>query len=101
MRGAERHGVKRVVLTSSVAAIMNTKKGERPEILNESVFSDPQTGDGYVRSKTMSEKTAWDFQANLPEGKKFELVTIAPGIIYGPAFLKTDFSSGAVLGMIL
>lgn len=90
-----------MVVTSSFAAIMNTKKDQKPEVYNEDVWSDPETGGAYERSKTMAEKAAWDFVEKLPEDKKFELVVINPVFILGPSFIKTDFSSGNLISQLL
>lgn len=92
MKGAERHGVKRVVVTSSFAAIMNSK--EKVEVFNEDIWSGEKEGGPYPMSKTMAEKAAWDFVAKQEEGKKIELAVINPAMILGPAFINTDFSSG-------
>jgi len=40
--------------------------------------------DPYSKSKTLAEKAAWDFVKNLPDGEKFELATVNPGLIVGP-----------------
>jgi nucleoside-diphosphate-sugar epimerase len=61
--------------------------------LDESDWSDPTNpGMGmYPRSKYLAEKAAWDFHAALPEAERFELITILPGFILGPA-LRTESS---------
>jgi len=45
----------------------------------------------YPKSKLLAEKAAWDFVANLPEAERFELVTILPSKILGPA-IRTESS---------
>ena len=42
----------------------------------------------------MAEKAAWDFNAALPEGEKFELVTILPSFTIGPNLRAVWFASG-------
>lgn len=69
-RACHAHKVKRLVVTSSVAAIM----GQRPEnlnkILTEEHWSDEEyqrTSSAYALSKTLAEKAAWNFLKELPE----------------------------------
>src|ERR1700761_197090 len=82
--------VKRVVITSSFAAIVNRKMGFWPEhtyseadwdpITHEEALNDPSSG--YFGSKTFAEQAAWKFM----EEKKpnFTLNTVNPPMIYGP-----------------
>ena len=43
----------------------------------------------YVKSKTLAEKAAWEFQASIPEGPdRFDLVTILPAFVMGPPIRK-------------
>jgi nucleoside-diphosphate-sugar epimerase len=61
MRAAHKHKVKRVVITSSVAAIMfHTPANRKPEY-NESDWSELQGCGAYEKSKLLAEKAAWDF----------------------------------------
>ena len=56
---------------------------------------------GYYKSKTLAEKAAWDYIENLPEGEKFELVTINPVFIQGPSICSGDgFSENWMKGML-
>jgi len=66
MRGAHLHKLKRVVLTSSVAAVQCTK--ELKQVYNEEDWSDPESPVmmPYYKSKYLAEKVAWDYIANLP-----------------------------------
>lgn len=94
MKACQAAGVKRCVLTSSCASIAFCAEADRPEIFNESHWTDLDRPEGvhpYLKSKTLAEKVAWDFQKTLPAGEKFELVAICPGLIMGPP-LKTDSS---------
>ena len=38
----------------------------------------------YDKAKTLSEKAAWDFQKEMSEESRFELVVINPGFVVGP-----------------
>lgn len=58
-------GVKRVVVTSSIASMMAVDPAKRPagDKFDESHWSDPERPGGlapYTRSKTLAEKAAWE-----------------------------------------
>jgi nucleoside-diphosphate-sugar epimerase len=95
LRFARDAGVKRVVLTSSFAAV-----GYSPRAISgdytETDWTDPaQPGiTPYVKSKTIAERAAWDFVAR--EGNGLELAVVNPVGIFGPAF-GTDLSSSVEL----
>jgi dihydroflavonol-4-reductase len=76
-------GVKRVVVTSSVAAVRNTRKPLSTP-LTEADWTDPDNLDltPYTRSKTIAERAAWDFVAERGETEK--LAVVNPGGILGP-----------------
>lgn len=93
---SESSKVRRVVLTSSFAAIMNVGGREAwpndfeytEEHWNVSsapdkagAFPDPVNGHAYRWSKTVAEKTAWDHTA-VADGK-FDLATILPPMVLG------------------
>jgi nucleoside-diphosphate-sugar epimerase len=91
LRAARAAGVKRVVLTSSFAAIGYGQKAQTAPF-NETNWTDPD-GDGltaYVKSKTLAEPAAWDFIAK--EGRGLELSVVNPVAVMGPV-LAPDFST--------
>lgn len=91
LRAARDAGVKRVVLTSSFAAIGYGKKmGVRP--FTEEDWTDPngQGVSAYVKSKTLAERAAWDFVAR--EGGSLELSVVNPVGVFGPV-LGPDYST--------
>jgi len=90
LRFAKAAGVKRVVMTSSVAAIAYGHPEPRP-VFTEKHWTDPTNADtyAYVRSKTYSERAARDWMA--AEGAGLEYVTINPSAVLGPV-LGSDFS---------
>eukprot|EP00357_Protocruzia_adherens_P034763 CAMPEP_0114985862 /NCGR_PEP_ID=MMETSP0216-20121206/8113_1 /TAXON_ID=223996 /ORGANISM="Protocruzia adherens, Strain Boccale" /LENGTH=139 /DNA_ID=CAMNT_0002348247 /DNA_START=72 /DNA_END=491 /DNA_ORIENTATION=- len=56
----------------------------------------------YSISKVLAEKAAWEYVEKLPEGRKFELTTILPGLIQGPPLTKgSDFASAIFLTKVL
>lgn len=91
LRAARDAGVKRVVLTSSFAAIGYGKmpSGGRP--FTEESWTDPTAKvSAYVKSKTLAERAAWDFIA--AEGGRLELAVVNPVGIFGPV-LSSDHST--------
>ena len=88
-------GVKRVVLTSSYAAIGYGQKPQRAPH-NEENWTDPNGDDvrAYVKSKTIAEKAAWDFIAN--QGGALELSVVNPVGVFGPV-LGPDYSTSILL----
>ena len=67
MKACTTHGVKRVVITSSVAAISATAKADKPPKgsgWTEAYWSNPDRAEGmggYTKSKTLAEKAAWEY----------------------------------------
>jgi dihydroflavonol-4-reductase len=88
MKACTEHNVKMCVLTSSCAAAQAPAKEDQPvppNAFNESHWSNPDRPEGlndYMKSKTLAEKAAWDYQSAHPG---FDLVTILPTFIMGPA----------------
>ena len=83
MKFAKKHGVKKVVLTSSVAAIFETM--ETKSYYDETDWSDPDNPaiSHYSKSKTLAEKAAWDYVER--ENHPFELAVINPALVIGPS----------------
>ena len=94
LRAAKKAGVRRVVLTSSFAAIgYGLPMQDAP--FDETSWTDPD-GEGvspYVKSKTLAERAAWDFVAS--EGGP-ELSVVNPVGVFGPA-LGRDYSTSILL----
>jgi nucleoside-diphosphate-sugar epimerase len=95
LRAARDAGVKRVVLTSSFAAIgYGQKPQDKP--FDETNWTDPDGADvqPYAKSKTLAERAAWDFVAR--EGGGLELAVINPVMVFGPV-LGSDYSPSILL----
>ena len=91
LRFAKAAGVKRVVMTSSVAAIAYGH-GKKIGTYTEAVWTDvngPQVH-AYAKSKTLAERAARDWMA--AEGGAMEYVSVNPAAVLGPV-LSADFSS--------
>jgi nucleoside-diphosphate-sugar epimerase len=95
LRAARDAGVKRVVLTSSFAAI---GYGQQPQQapFNEANWTNPNAADvqPYVKSKTLAERAAWDFIAH--EGRDLQLSVVNPVGVFGPV-LGPDYSTSILL----
>jgi nucleoside-diphosphate-sugar epimerase len=91
LRAAREAGVKRVVLTSSFAAIGYGHK-DRKQPFDETDWTDLNGADlgAYTKSKTIAERAAWDFIAK--EGRGLELSVVNPVGVFGPV-LGPDYST--------
>jgi nucleoside-diphosphate-sugar epimerase len=91
LRAAREANVKRVVLTSSYAAI-GYGRPARKKPFDETTWTD--LGDpgvsAYAKSKTVAERAAWDFMNR--EGGGLELAVVNPVGVFGPV-LGADFST--------
>lgn len=91
LRAARDAGVKRLVLTSSFAAIGYGKMPPDGRPFTEESWTDPTAKvSAYVKSKTLAERAAWDFIA--AEGGRLELAVVNPVGIFGPV-LGSDHST--------
>ena len=83
LNAAKKAGIKRVVLTSSVAAVnshmMSGTSDHKTWTDINSKYVTP-----YQKSKTIAEKAAWDFYNNQDNSNKMELAVINPGGVMGP-----------------
>ena len=90
VKAAIKAGARRVVMTSSVAAMI-PPIGSGDMAVDEATWtnSDDVRHGGYARSKTIAERAAWDVIA--AKGGTTSLATINPGLVLGPVF-GADFS---------
>jgi len=98
---AEAGTVRRVVVTSSVAAVAYGHNRGNDHVFTEKDWSAVDNCEAYQKSKTLAEKAAWDFVAKLPEGKRFELATVNPGFVAGPLSGPEIGTSGEVVGRLM
>jgi len=84
LNAAKKAGIKRVVLTSSTVAMHGGKEGLIK--INQDSWTDVHAKNvtAYFKSKTLAEKSAWEFIKNQTGEDKLELVVVNPGPIYGP-----------------
>jgi nucleoside-diphosphate-sugar epimerase len=95
LRASRDAGVKRVVLTSSFAAIGYGHE-QRTAPFTETDWTDPNGNDvqPYTKSKTLAERAAWDFIAK--EGGNLELSVVNPVGVFGPV-LGPDYSTSILM----
>ena len=83
LNAAKKAGIKRVVLTSSVAAVnSHMMSGTSDHTTWTDINSKYVTP--YQKSKTIAEKAAWDFYNNQDSDNRIELAVINPGGVMGP-----------------
>ena len=95
LRAARDAGVKRVVLTSSFAAI-GYGHPQQLAPFDETSWTNPEGDDvlPYIKSKTLAERAAWDFIAR--EGGALQLSVVNPVGVFGPV-LGADYSTSILL----
>jgi dihydroflavonol-4-reductase len=103
LRASLAAGAKRIVATSSVAAVRNAGADAKPadRELTEEDWTDPDNPHltPYTRSKTIAERAAWDYMRE--QGAADRLVTVQPGAIIGPVLGKDrSYSLQAVERML-
>ncbi|WP_141731429.1 SDR family oxidoreductase [Oligoflexus tunisiensis] len=95
LRASRDAGVKRVVLTSSFAAVgYGITPQDTP--FTEKDWTNPD-GEGvapYIKSKALAERAAWDFVAK--EGGNLELSVVNPVGVFGPV-LGPDYSTSILI----
>jgi nucleoside-diphosphate-sugar epimerase len=106
--------VKRVVITSSFAAILSASELDNPNRTwseadwNPSTYEDGikgPAGTTYRVSKTLAEKAAWDFKE--AEKPNFDIVAINPPFVFGPvvhhlsSLANINTSNGNMVALIV
>ena len=98
LRAAKKAGIKRIVITSSIVSMLeNADKSIK-------IDSDSWTNvnaknvSAYAKSKTLAERSAWDFITNQSNENPLELSVINPGPVFGPTL--SGNMDGASIGMM-
>lgn len=102
LKAAKAAGVKRVVMTSSMAAIAYGWGDKRPNPLTEAHWSNSDNlkdNTAYTRSKTIAERAAWDYVNG--EGKGLELSVINPSAVLGPVMSNDLSASLAIITQLM
>jgi dihydroflavonol-4-reductase len=92
LKAARAAGVRRVVMTSSVSAIVYGWRARDAPATEADWTDETNRGDSapYDRAKTIAERAAWAWHG--AEGGALELVTVNPSLVLGPVF-GADFSA--------
>jgi dihydroflavonol-4-reductase len=92
LKAARDAGARRVVMTSSTAAVAYGRGGRATAFTEDDWSDETNRSDtsAYERSKILAERAAWEWQKR--EGGPLELVTICPGAVLGPV-LSDDYSA--------
>ncbi|WP_147126287.1 SDR family NAD(P)-dependent oxidoreductase [Shimia ponticola] len=95
LKAAQSAGVNRVVLTSSMVAVMYVDRpaGHQYTAADWTDIHHP-AATAYVKSKTLAEKAAWDFINDHPD---MTLTTVHPGLVLGTPM---DQHYGTSLGVV-
>lgn len=82
LNAAAKAGVRRAVVTSSMAAVCGGQAKDDPTVLySEKQWADEGCAAKYARSKTVAERAAWAAAAALPD---LELAVVNPSLVLGP-----------------
>ena len=102
LRAAKNAGVKRVILTSSVAAIYGRELPSGALAYDETMWTDVEHPVGrvaYTKSKTLAEQAAWNFIKN--DAPEISLTTINPVLVLGAPLDKNFGSSISLVERVL
>lgn len=96
LKFSKKHNVKKVILTSSFAAIHETLNN-RQESFDEEDWSNPNKPgiSFYAKSKTRAELAAWEFMEM--ENPDFSLTVINPVLVMGPSLSKDVGTSNSLV----
>ncbi len=102
LNACSRTHVKKVVLTSSVAAVAYGHGVEKT--YDESDWSNTGEDSGitpYAKSKTLAEKAAWNFVEELDPDKKFDFTVINPVGVFGPMLTRDIGTSNSLVSRLI
>ena len=102
LNASSRAHVKKVVLTSSVAAVAYGHGVEKT--YDESDWSNTGEDSGitpYAKSKTLAEKAAWNFVEELDTDKKFDFTVINPVGVFGPMLTRDIGTSNSLVSRLI
>lgn len=96
LRASTTARVQRVVMTSAANAASPTSYATEG-VTDESLWTDPDDPSLIPcrRSKTLTERSAWDFAGN--QGGVTELTTVLPGAVFGPILTAGNLGSVGII----
>ncbi|CEG44584.1 nad-dependent epimerase dehydratase [Plasmopara halstedii] len=94
IQACARARVKRVVLTSSIAAMADSVTPH--SIINDACWNVTSTleKNPHFLSLKLAEEAAWQLVDQLPSDRRIDLVTINPGMLFGPMLLRSKLAPG-------
>jgi nucleoside-diphosphate-sugar epimerase len=101
LRAANDAGAERVVLTSSLSAIVYGN--DRSRLFTEADWTN-LNGDrigAYDKSKTIAERAAWDYMESVEGTSSMQLVVVNPGLVLGPLLSSDWGTSGEMVKRIM
>jgi nucleoside-diphosphate-sugar epimerase len=101
LKASHRAGVKRVVLTSSLAAVLYGRDRNHTFTENDWSNVDDKRIGAYEKSKTITERAAWDFMTSLGTESSMSLASINPGLVLGPLLSSDWGTSGELVKKII
>ena len=101
LKAAADAGVRRVVLTSSLAAVSGGYPPDDSRVFDEDDWSILERCPPYPKSKTLAEQAAWEFVGNLDGDSPMELSVINPGAVLGPVLNRHYSTSGEIVRKLL
>ena len=92
-------GAERIVMTSSMVAMMGQKGRGAKMLVTEKDWADPDWKPltAYPVSKTRAELSAWAYIEKQPQTDRTRLTTVCPGLVFGP---DSYGNGGASLGLV-
>ena len=97
LKSAKKAGIKRVVLTSSMVSMLDNANKSIDIDFNSWTNVKAKNVSAYAKSKTLAEKSAWDFIKSQNQDEAMELTVINPGPVLGPTL--SGNLEGASMGM--
>ena len=97
LKSAKKAGIKRVVLTSSMVSMLDNANKSIDIDFNSWTNVKAKNVSAYAKSKTLAEKSAWDFIKSQNQDEAMELTVINPGPVFGPTL--SGNLEGASIGM--
>ncbi|CAJ0938210.1 unnamed protein product, partial [Mesorhabditis belari] len=99
---ARTRSVKKVVLTSSCSAINDGHRNDE-RIFDETCWANLESPkvEYYARSKTLAERSAWEFWEKLDKDTRFQLTVLNPTFITGPVLSDVENGSCTIIGRIM
>jgi len=84
LKAAKKASVKRVVITSSIVSML--EDADKSININSNSWTNVNAKNvsAYAKSKTLAEKSAWDFIKNQKNENPMQLSVVNPGPVFGP-----------------